>query len=424
MWEGLKNRVGYKDKQAPLSIEKEKEATFADDLNKFYCRFDCHNFCAEIDELKQDLLDDNDEEPFIIEEHVVLKLFLSLKTNKACGPDEITPFILKTYAKQLTYIFTYIFNLSLKLKCLPTLWKLSKIIPIPKSNNVKEMNDLRPIALTSTLVKILERIVMNHFIPTCQPYLDPLQFTYRSKRGVEDAILTFSNNLYKHIDTPKCYVRTLFIDFSSAFNTIQPHLLIPKLLDMNISKSICLWILDFLTCRPQFVFINYNGKILKSSTSVINTGVPQGTVLAPTLFTIYTDSCRGSFANIPIIKYADDTSIQGLIKTDEDVDNYFSTINNFVDWCDRHFLKLNVKKTKELIFDFRRLANTHDDVTISNETVERVKNYKYLGVIFDEKLNWCDHTQKVQKKLYRRRDFLRKLFYFKIDSTICFIMYS
>ena len=84
---------------------------------------------------------------------------------------------------------------------------------------------------------------MNHFIPTCQSYLDPFQFAYRSK----DAILTFSNNLYKHIDTPKCYVRTLFIDFSSAFNIIQPHLLIPKLLDMNISKSICLWILDFLT---------------------------------------------------------------------------------------------------------------------------------------------------------------------------------
>ena len=185
VWEGLKNIVGYKDKQAPLSIEKEKEATFADDLNKFYCRFDCHNFCAEIDELKQDLLDDNDEEPFIIEEHVVLKLFLSLKTNKACGPDEITPFILKTYAKQLTYIFTYIFNLSLKLKCLPTLWKLSKIVPIPKSNNVKEMNDLRPIALTSTLVKILERIVMNHFMPTCQPYLALSSLHFEPKGGLK-----------------------------------------------------------------------------------------------------------------------------------------------------------------------------------------------------------------------------------------------
>ena len=145
------------------------------------------------------------------------------------------------------------------------------------------MNDLRPIALTSTLVKILERIVLDHFMPTCQPHLDPMQFAYRAKRGVEDAILCFSNNLYKHIDTPKCYVRTLFIDFSSAFNTIQPHLLIPKPRQMNVSKSICLWILDFLTHRPQFVSINQNRK---SSISVINTGVPHGTVLAPTLFTI------------------------------------------------------------------------------------------------------------------------------------------
>ena len=79
---------------------------------------------------------------------------------------------------------------------------------------------------------------------------------------------------------------------------------------------------------------------MKSSTSVINTGVPQGTALAPTLFTIYNDSCRGSFANIPIIKYADDTSIQGLIKTDEDVYNSFITINNCVNWYDQQFWSL------------------------------------------------------------------------------------
>ena len=191
---------------------------------------------------------------------------------------------------------------------------MSKIVPVPKSNNVKELNDLRPIALTSTLVKILDRIVMNTFLPICQPFLDPLQFAYRKNRGVEDAILSFTHNLYKHIDQPKCYVRTLFIDFSSAFNTIQPHLLIPKLIQMNVSKSICLWILEFLTQRPQFVFINHKDKPIISSVATINTGVPQGTVLAPTLFTIYTDACRSCFQNIPILKYADDTSIQALIK--------------------------------------------------------------------------------------------------------------
>ena len=90
------------------------------------------------------------------------------------------------------------------------------------------------------------------------------------------------------------YVRTLFVDFSSAFNTIQPHLLIPKLLQMNINKSTCLWILDFLTERPQFVSLIHDNKTVTSSIAIINTGVPQGTVLAPTLFTIYTESCRSS----------------------------------------------------------------------------------------------------------------------------------
>ena len=347
-----------------------------------------------------------------------------MKVNKACGPDGITPFVLKTYAQELSYIFTHIFNMSLKLKRLPLIWKLSKIVPVPKSNQAKVMNDFRPIALTSTLVKILEKIVMNHFLPTCQPLLDPLQFAYRAKRGVEDAILCFSNNLYCHIDTPKCYIRTMFIDFSSAFNTIQPHLLIPKLRSMNVSKSICLWILDFLTQRPQFVFINQNGKIFKSSISVINTGVPQGTVLAPTLFTIYTDSCRSLFDNIPILKYADDTAIQALIRNKEDVDNYFLTINNFTKWCEDHFLKLNVKKTKEMIFDFRLKDNNHDDVSISNELVERVNNYKYLGVIFDEQLNWHEHAHKVQTKLNQRLFFLRKLFYVNIDSKLLSLFYK
>ena len=71
------------------------------------------------------------------------------------------------------------------------------------------------------------------------------------------------------------------------------------------------------------------------------------------------------------------------------------------------FLKLNVKKTKELIFDFRLIDNNHEDVNISDETAERVSSYKYLG---DENLNWQDHTQKVQTKLNTRLSFLRKLF--------------
>ena len=87
------------------------------------------------------------------------------------------------------------------------------ICPVPKSNNVKEMNDLRPIALTSVLMKSLERFVLNLFLPHVQQHLDQHQFAYRSERGVEDAIVLFTHNIYKRVMN----VRTTFmIDFSSA----------------------------------------------------------------------------------------------------------------------------------------------------------------------------------------------------------------
>ena len=264
------------------------------------------------------------------------------------------------------------------------------------------MNDLRPVALTPVVMKCLEKIVLANMLPFFENSLDPYQFAYKSKRSVEDAILFFTNNIYKHLDYPKCYVRTLFVDFSSAFNTIQPHILFPKLTELNVPSSLCLWILDFLTQRPQFVSLKLKNGCFESSELITNTGAPQGTVLAPILFSIYTNSCVQNFQNIPIIKYADDTSIQALIKTTDDVANYFSEVNRFVEWCDSHFLLLNVKKTKELIFDFRKTDNHHESIIIKGETVERVSTYKYLGVIFDENLDWVKNSETLQCKANQR----------------------
>ena len=240
------------------------------------------------------------------------------------------------------------------------------ICPVPKSNNVKEMNNLRPIALTSVLMKSLERIVLSLFFPVVQPQLDPFQFAYKSKRGVEDAIVLFTHNIYQHLDKPKTYVRTLFIDFSSAFNTIQPHLLIPKLRNLGVCDNISAWILEFLTFRPQFVTVKTSSSCYKSNVITTNTGAPRGTVLSPVLFSINTNDCKTSSSQTPIIKYADDTSISGLITQQEDLLNYFSVINYFVEWCERHFLLLNVKKTKEIIFDFRIKKNVHGNVLIGS----------------------------------------------------------
>ena len=183
------------------------------------------------------------------------------------------------------------------------------------------------------------------------PLQDPCQFAYRAKRSVDDAILISFNNIYKHIDIPKQYCRVLFVDFSSAFNTIQPHVLLPKLHDLKVNRNIIAWILDFLSEREQFVklanVIQASPSLdqvkkrthLESSTAfsdkiVSNTGAPQGCVLSPILFTIYTNDCTSKDKdNVSLLKFADDSTIQGFI-VDDDESIYKKTIDYFVQWCD------------------------------------------------------------------------------------------
>jgi hypothetical protein len=98
--------------------------------------------------------------------------------------------------------------------------------------------------------------------------------------------------------------------------------------------------------------------------------------------------------------------------------NYCKVIDEFVNWCDVNELILNVKKTKEVVFDFRRSKNIHNPVVINGQNVERVESYKYLGTIIDCKLNWEENTQLICNKARKRLFFLRKLGEFKVDKII------
>ena len=117
----------------------------------------------------------------------------------------------------------------------------------------------------------------------------------------------------------------MFFDFSSAFNTIQPHLLVQKLLKMKLPFSVVSWIFDYLTNRLQYVRLN--GVI--SSVICANTGAPQGTVLAPFLFSLYTADCRSTDDSCPLVKFADDTELVGKISNDEGA-LYHKQTENFV----------------------------------------------------------------------------------------------
>ncbi len=145
----------------------------------------------------------------------------------------------------------------------------------------------------------------------------------------------------------------LFIDFSSAFNTIIPQQLINKLNLLGLNNSLCNWILDFLTGRPQSVHVGHN----TSSTTTLSTGAPQGCVLSPLLFTLLTHDCTAKFSYNHIIKFADDTTVVGLISNNDET-HYREEVAQLAEWCGANNLSLNVEKTKEVVLDFRRRNST------------------------------------------------------------------
>ncbi|KAK3563807.1 hypothetical protein QTP86_034657 [Hemibagrus guttatus] len=222
--------------------------------------------------------------PLTIKEEEVNRLFKRLNTRKATGPDSVSPSLLKHCANQLSPVFTDIFNTSLETCHVPACFKTSAIVPVPKKTKITGLNDYRPIALTSVVMKSFERLVLSYLKDITDPLLDPLQFAYRANRSVDDAVNMALHFILQHLDSSGSYARILFVDFSSAFNTIIPALLRDKLFQLNVPDSMCSWITDFLTDRWQFVRLGTHVSDLQH----ISTGSPQGCVLSPLLFSLYT----------------------------------------------------------------------------------------------------------------------------------------
>ena len=202
------------------------------------------------------------------------------------------------------------------------------------------MNDYRPIALTSCIMKIFERVFIAQLQRITLPFADPSQVAYIKNRLVDYALLYVLNSVYFHLEITNFSIWIMFYDFSSAFNTIQPHLLAKKLMNMKVSPYTILWIFDYLSNRPQFVKINE----FLSNTVFTNTGCPQGTVLSPYLFSLYTSDSTEPHKLCTLTKYADDTALTGMIFND-DHSHFIEAVNRFVEWFDLNNLDEQLLRT-------------------------------------------------------------------------------
>lgn len=201
-------------------------------------------------------------------------------------------------------------------------------------------------------------MVLNHIKADLSPALNAHQYVYRSNRLTDDAITTTLHTVLHHLEQPGTYV-LLFVDYSSAFNTILPSKLLLKMSSLGIQHNSCLWIKDLLTNRPQSVRMGYHhsSTLTLSAESLsllpVHTIVPRHIIPMPLL---------------------------NLQMTWKDESAYREEVQGLTAWCRENNLTLNIKKTKELIIDFRKNKEVHTPLHINGEEVERVASFKFLGI--------------------------------------------
>ena len=385
------------------------EGLSANKLNQFYNRFDRAFTPPVLPDLRDDI-----PELFTLEE--VYHTLCGVNCRKSCGPDSIPPRVLKITAHVISKPLLTIFSKLILTGTFPRTWKLANIKPIPKCKGASEVKDYRPIALTSTISKCLERLLVKHFQPLVT---DNYQFAYRKHKSTEDAVILALDTITCHLDkSAKNYIRGVFIDFTSAFNTICPAILTEKLKEKSLHPNLINWTYSFLTDRQQKVTSDINS----SNVIITSTGSPQGCVLSPILFSIYVDDMTTNSENTIMVKYADDTLIMELLNEDQP-SNLQHEMTLVSEWCTNNNLILNINKTKEVVFSNARDNPNPNPVRLNNIEIEQVQEYKYLGTIINQKLKFHTNTDVLVRNSRKRLFIMRKLRYMGTSDRLALTCY-
>ena len=346
---------------------------------------------------------------------VVKKVIEGLDTNKSSGPDGISARVLKEGIDSFSLALSIIYRKSLESSEVPNDWKIANVVPIFKKGSRDSAENYRPVSLTSVVCRVLERVIKVGMVEFLEEYKIILksQHGFTKNRSCLTNLLEFLNYVTDKVDRGKP-VDILYLDFSKAFDKVSHQRLIFKLWKVGIRGDLLEWIRNWLLGRKQREVLNGE----KSSWHDVESGVPQGSVLGPLLFTLFVNDldlgldCR-------VYKFADDTKIVRVVENIQDCYNQQGNIDRLEGWGCKWKMEFNVKKCKVMHVGY---SNINFGYIMNGQWLEECEYEKDLGVLIDRNLKASRQAFAARNKAnrmlgfigrnvsYRSRDVIKRLY--------------
>ncbi len=392
--------------------EPEEVATiFADRLEKVFSGEDKPEFDSDFKREVEEAPAFNVNEQSDFERIDITDTMLAIqmvRAKGAPGEDGITNKVLKRLPRPYLEQLTRIFNASFRLHYVPSCWKVATVIMLPKP--LKDPNlpeSYRPISLLNTLSKILERIASQRLLEFCRSnnIISVYQCGFRRHHQTKDQILRVSQAVQEGFNLDM-KTGMLLVDIKGAFDTVWHQGLLYKLKRLGLPNYLGLWIENYLTDRSFQVRVQGSFSSLRP----IRAGVPQGSVLGPLLFNLFFNDIADEKCT-ELGLFADDLSAwhrsRHLKMIEKKLQEY---LDNIAQWLSRWRLQLSVEKTVFLLFN-KAGKNLKNEINLfyNLDPIEHEKHPKFLGVVMDPGLSFCQHANYIKERAETRMNMLRSL---------------